>query len=128
VNLDANPATAGSLVPLFISVDPARDSVGQIRSYSRDFHPKMVFLTGTQEQVARVARFFRVYFSKADEVINEDSEELEYLVDHSIVLYLMSPEGEFVDFFTQRTTVGDVVSKIEKYVKEYKPSTTTTKS
>lgn len=83
----------------------------------------MVFLTGTQEQVARVARFFRVYFSKADEVINEDSEELEYLVDHSIVLYLMSPEGEFVDFFTQRTTVGDVVSKIENYVTEYRPST-----
>jgi cytochrome oxidase Cu insertion factor (SCO1/SenC/PrrC family) len=40
-------------------------------------------------------------------------------VDHSIVLYLVNREGEFVDFFTQRTQVGDVVDRIEKHIKDY---------
>lgn len=50
-----------------------------------DFHPKILYLTGTKDQVAKIAKAYRVYFSKADE---EDEDN--YLVDHSIVLYLVS--------------------------------------
>lgn len=50
--------------PVFISVDPARDSVGQLRYYGQDFHPSIDYLTGTPEQVAAVAKAYRVYFSK----------------------------------------------------------------
>mmetsp|Transcript_59060 Transcript_59060/g.116173 ORF Transcript_59060/g.116173 Transcript_59060/m.116173 type:complete len:253 (-) Transcript_59060:154-912(-) len=102
--------------PVFISVDPNRDTVGQLKNYSQDFHPSIDYLTGTREQVSKAAKAYRVYFSKANENENDDED---YLVDHSIVLYLVSPEGEFVDFFTQRTEVGDVVERIEKYVKDY---------
>jgi len=105
------------LVPLFISVDPSRDTLGQIRHYRQDFHPSMVYLTGTKDQVAKAARSYRVYFSKANE--NENDEE-DYLVDHSIVLYLVSPDGEFLDFFTQRTDVKDVVKRIQEHAKNYK--------
>lgn len=50
---------------------------------------------------------------------NDDNEE-DYLVDHSIVMYLMSPTGEFLDFYTQRATVPDIVSSIEQYMKDKK--------
>lgn len=50
--------------PLFISVDPMRDTVGQLKNYSQDFHPKIIYLTGTREQIAKATRAYRVYFSK----------------------------------------------------------------
>lgn len=52
------------LQPLFISVDPARDTLRQLRHYKQDFHPDMVFLTGTRDQVEVATRSYRVYFSK----------------------------------------------------------------
>lgn len=71
----------------------------------------MVYLSGTPDQIAVATRAFRVYFSK----VNED-EDGDYLVDHSIVMYLMSPEGKFLDFFTQRMQVSDIVDKIMKHM------------
>jgi protein SCO1/2 len=69
--------------------------------------------------VAKAAKAYRVYFSKANE---NESDEDDYLVDHSIVLYLVSPEGEFLDFFTQRMEVKDVVEKILGQVKNFRPA------
>ena len=91
------------LTTLFVSVDPARDTVGQLKNYAQDFHPTITYLTGTPEQVLKASKAFRVYYSKANESQNDDED---YLVDHSIVFYLLDPDGEFVDFFTQRMQVG----------------------
>ena len=102
---------ATPIKPFFISVDPHRDTVQQLKHYSQDFSPAWTFLTGTPDMVAKATRAFRVYFTKADEVEDDDEE---YLVDHSIVLYLMSPEGDFLEFFTQRMEVVDIVDKIVK--------------
>lgn len=52
------------LKPLFVSVDPARDSLGQLAHYAQDFHPAIEYLTGTPQQVAAAAKAYRVYFSK----------------------------------------------------------------
>lgn len=60
------------------------------------------YLTGTKDQVAKAAKSFRVYFSKTEE--HEEGED--YMLDHSIVIYLLAPNGDFLDFFTQRTTVS----------------------
>ena len=102
----------GYVKPVFISVDPVRDSIGQLKEYSQDFSPEFVWLTGTRDQIAEAARAYRVYFSKANE--NEDDED-DYLVDHSIVMYLLSPTGEFLDFFPKRMTVSDISDKIMEY-------------
>ena len=102
---------------LFISVDPNRDTIAQLKHYSHDFHPEIRYLTGTREQIAVATRAYRVYFSKANENVDEEDD---YLVDHSIVFYLLSPEGEFLDFFTQRTQVADIVEKIIMRMKERK--------
>ena len=103
------------LKPIFISVDPNRDSLSQMQYYSRDFHPSIDWVTGTVDQIAEIAKAFRVYFSKANQ---HEEDEDDYLVDHSIVLYLVGPNNEFVEFYTQRMLVNEIVDKIEKHMVE----------
>lgn len=105
----------GLVKPVFISVDPNRDSIGQLRYYARDFHPSIDYLTGTTEQVGAAAKAYRVYFSKAHDVDVESEDD--YLVDHSIVLYLVAPNGEFVEFYTQRTEVPDIIERMTQQFK-----------
>ncbi|EPS59974.1 hypothetical protein M569_14830, partial [Genlisea aurea] len=81
------------IVPVFISVDPERDNVEQVREYVKEFHPKLVGVTGTPDEIKRAARGYRVYYMKTED------EGSDYLVDHSIVMYLMDPKMEFVKFF-----------------------------
>ncbi|KUF95758.1 hypothetical protein AM588_10006846 [Phytophthora nicotianae] len=95
-------------------LDPKRDTIAQMQAYKADFHPKFKMLTGTRDQVADITKAYRVYFSKADE--NEDDDD-DYLVDHSIVMYLVGPDGEFLDFFTQAARVDDIAAKIKTYFK-----------
>lgn len=60
------------------------------------------------------AKAYRVYFNKADQ---QDEEDMDYVVDHSIVMYLMGKDGEFVDFFTQMAEPDEIVAKIKDHVK-----------
>ncbi|XP_030961760.1 protein SCO1 homolog 1, mitochondrial [Quercus lobata] len=102
------------IVPVFISVDPERDTVEQVREYVKEFHPKLIGLTGTSDEVRSVARAYRVYYMKTAE---EDSD---YLVDHSIVMYLMSPNMQFVKFFGKNNDVDALADGIVKEIKQYK--------
>ena len=111
--LEKNSAVQGKVTPVFVSIDPARDTVAQMAQYARDFHPKMVWLTGTSQQLKDVAKKFRVYWSKVDET-EEDDED--YSVDHSIILYLMGPDGEFMELYTQSVDASDVVKRITRAV------------
>mmetsp|Transcript_4616 Transcript_4616/g.13142 ORF Transcript_4616/g.13142 Transcript_4616/m.13142 type:complete len:346 (-) Transcript_4616:165-1202(-) len=108
--LDKLGKAADKFQPLYISVDPQRDSLKQLKNYARDFHPGIRYLTGTPDQCAAAAKVYRVYHSKADDV-----DEDEYLVDHSIVIYFVGPDGEFIDFFTQRMTEADILEKIRAH-------------
>lgn len=71
------------IVPVFISVDPERDTVDQVREYVKEFHPKLVGLTGNSDEIRKVARAYRVYYMKTEE------EGSDYLVDHSIVMCVL---------------------------------------
>jgi len=104
-----HPKLAENIQPIFVTVDPARDSIEALQDYAKDFHPDYIFLTGTPEQVQKMAKKYRVYVSKADETDDGD-----YLVDHSIVLYFHDGEGEMVDFFTQSMKPSDITQKIHK--------------
>ncbi|KAH9552583.1 hypothetical protein CY35_09G074500 [Sphagnum magellanicum] len=81
------------IVPVFISIDPERDTVEQIREYLKEFHPRLVGLTGSVKDIQEVAREYRVYYMKTEDEGND------YLVDHSIIMYLMDPNMDFVKFF-----------------------------
>ncbi|KAF3777769.1 SCO1-like protein 1 [Nymphaea thermarum] len=102
------------VVPVFISVDPERDTVEQVREYIAEFHPALIGLTGSVDEIKEVARAFRVYYMKTEE------EGSDYLVDHSIVMYLMDPGMEFVKFFGKNHDVDSLTDGIIKEIKQYK--------
>jgi len=104
---ERHPQLHKNIVPVFVSVDPARDSLKALREYGNDFHPSYIFLTGAPTQVEAMAKKYRVYVSKADE-----TEDGDYLVDHSIVIYFHDDDGDLADCFTQSMRPSDVVEKI----------------
>jgi protein SCO1 len=104
---EKHPDIHQKIVPVFVSVDPARDSLKALKEYGKDFHPSYVFLTGAPNQVQAMAKKYRVYVSKADEAPDGD-----YLVDHSIVIYFHDDTGDLADCFTQSMRPSDIVEKI----------------
>lgn len=99
------------VTPVFITVDPARDTVEQLAGYAEHFHPRLVALTGSPEQVAAAAKVYRVYYKKVEQ---EDSAE--YLMDHSSIIYLMGPEGEFLTHFSYGTEPARMAEKIKEFL------------
>lgn len=97
--MDALGPAADRVVPLFITVDPQRDTPEQIGPYVGAFHPRMRGLTGTPEQIAEVARRYRVYYARAPR-----PEMTEYLMDHSSFIYLVGPDGRVRSLFRPGTT------------------------
>lgn len=105
--------------PIFISVDPARDSTTQIARYVSEFHPRLVGLSGDYAATKAVCKAYRVYFSTPPDAKAED----DYLVDHSIFFYFMDPDGRFVDAFGKVSTVEDVVARVQKEITAWKERT-----
>ncbi len=106
--------TSVKLQPVFISVDPERDTPAKVKEYVREFHPRMIGLTGDMEAVKRVSKKYRVYFSKTG-----DSGD-DYLVDHSIIHYLINPEGEFVTFYSKSYTSEQLSASVMEHMAEWK--------
>lgn len=105
------------LQSLFITCDPARDSPEIIKQYLEDFHPSIIGLTGTYEQVKKACKQYRVYFSTPPDV----KPGQDYLVDHSIFFYLMDKEGGFVDVIGREVTAAEGVEKIKKHIDAFVP-------
>jgi protein SCO1 len=101
------------VIPMMISIDPYRDTPEQLKRYVKEFHPRFVGLTGTRDEIKQVARDFRIY-----NVIPE-TDSGDYLVDHSVFTFLMSPKGEFLDFFGPDKDEIVVTRQIEKRIREY---------
>ncbi|WWC68672.1 uncharacterized protein I206_102605 [Kwoniella pini CBS 10737] len=103
------------VLPLFISVDPARDTLPQLNKYIKEFHPRMIGLVGDYEAVKKTCKMYRVYFSTPPDAAPTD----DYLVDHSIFFYLMDPLGQFVDAFGKATTADQVAEKVLDSMKKW---------
>jgi protein SCO1 len=83
-----------AVTPVFISIDPGRDTPEAVDAFARNNHPRMIGLTGSPDQVAAASRAFRTYYRRQD---GDDPEF--YLVDHSTFTYLVTPGSGFVEFF-----------------------------
>jgi len=101
-----DPAELDKIVPIFISVDPDRDTPEALADFVPHFHEKMVGMTGTHEQVKAAARAYKAYFAK----VNEDDPDGNYLMDHSSITYLMGPDGKYAAHFSHGTP-PDVMAK-----------------
>lgn len=99
------------ITPVFITIDPARDTPPVLKSYVENFSPRLVGLTGTDAEIAQVAKAFRVYYRKAGDTASPD-----YLMDHSSIIYLMGPDGRFVKHFTYTTDAKALAEALQEAV------------
>jgi protein SCO1 len=90
--LDHLGAKADRLQPIFITVDPKRDTPAVMKQYAAAFTRRLIGLTGSDEQIAKVAQEFRVYYAEHRTGPGPN----DYTMDHSSVLYLMGPDGKFI--------------------------------
>jgi cytochrome oxidase Cu insertion factor (SCO1/SenC/PrrC family) len=100
---------ADQVVPIFITIDPERDTVQYLKGYAEQFDPRFVALTGAQDQVAAAAKAYRVYYRKANN-------QPDYLVDHTSIVYLMGRDGGFLTHFTHETTPDQMADALRKYL------------
>jgi cytochrome oxidase Cu insertion factor (SCO1/SenC/PrrC family) len=113
--LDILGGKADRVAPLFISVDPARDTPEVLAEYVAAFHPRLIGLTGTVEQVAAAAQAFRVYYERMDETAAPEG----YQMAHSGYIYLMTPKGRFEAAFregreTPEQLADEILMRIRK--------------
>lgn len=95
--------------PVFISVDPDRDTPEILQDFTDRLHPRMVGLTGSMEQVRTASQAYRTYFKKHEP---ESGDEEYYLLDHSTFSYLVFPEEGFIEFFRRDLTPGQLADQV----------------
>ena len=98
------------VTPIFISIDPDRDTPEVMAEFTDVMHPRMIGLTGTPEQVAAASKAYRTYYRK------QDGDPEYYLVDHSTQTYLVFPEHGFVEFFGRDTTGEEMADRVACFV------------
>ncbi|PCI55250.1 MAG: hypothetical protein COB36_06400 [Alphaproteobacteria bacterium] len=100
---------AHTITPMFITVDPERDDVETMKNYVTQFHPSLVGLTGSNEQIEAVKNAFKVYSSKVENDMMD-----EYMIDHSSFIYLMDWDNHLISMYPSKDTVTDIIRDINK--------------
>ena len=108
---EEHAAAAKKIAPIFITIDPDRDTVEALAAYAPSFHENLVALTGSADQVAEAAKAYRVFYRK-----HEDDGSGDYLVDHSSYVYLMGPEGGYVSHFAHTAQADEIAAGLRKYL------------
>ncbi|MGC3938032.1 SCO family protein [Roseobacter sp. EG26] len=99
-----------SITPVFISIDPKRDTPEVVGDFAENLHERMIGLTGSPEQVKAASEAYRTYYKA------HDGDDDYYLVDHSTFSYLVMPEAGFVEFFRREATAQDVADTVACFV------------
>lgn len=108
---------ADLLQPIFVTVDPERDSPDKLRDYTAFFNPRIIGLTGPPDLVRRVADHFKVRYEKHWE---PGAEKDKYSVDHSAGTYLLGPDGRFLAKFAYATPPLEIADRIRELMEENK--------
>jgi protein SCO1/2 len=101
---------ANDIQPIFITVDPKRDKPSLVGSYVKAFDPRMVGLTGSEAQIAAVAKEYHVYYAP------QPGNGPDYLVDHSSFVYLMNPHGVFAKVLPGSMSGAEIAAAIRPFV------------
>ena len=110
VALEKLGSGAAKLQPLFVTVDPRRDTRELMRDYLQSFDSRIIGLTGTQDQIDRVVKEYRVYVAQQ----KSEADDNEYLVSHSAYIYLMDPNGQFVNVIQGSEASEDIAAWLRK--------------
>ncbi len=111
VALNSLGDTANKIQPLFITVDPERDTVEKMKNYVNLFHPSLIGLTGSPEDIKGVLKEYKIYAAKV-----KDPNMTEYTVDHSSFVYLIAPDGRLLHIFRSSDSAGDMANIIGKWL------------
>lgn len=105
--------TGIDVTPVFVTVDPERDTPQRLKAYVRAFSPDAVGLTGSPAQIAAVTDAYHVYFRKVPT-------EGGYLLDHSTVLYLIGPDGAFLDHYGRKLPEHEVAARVAQTLQAHR--------
>ena len=111
--LEALGPSGDRVQPIFISVDPKRDTPERLKAFVAGFHPRLIGLTGNESAVRAAARAYRVHRAKVAVPDAADG----YLVSHGSLTYLMDPNGRFVTLFPHDTDADVTAKTLAKYVR-----------
>jgi len=109
--IDKLGAAGDEVQPLFISVDPERDTPSVLAKYVTNFHPRLIGLTGTPEQIRTVADSYKAYYARYS-----PPDGAVYLIDHTGFVYLMGRSGEYLGFFPPGTSADRMVEIIRQHL------------
>jgi protein SCO1/2 len=109
--VDLLDARGFDVTPVFISIDPERDTPDAMGDYAYNMHPKLIALTGSEDQVKAASLAYKTYYKR------QPSEDEFYLVDHSTFTYLMLPDQGFVDFFRRELTSEQMAESVACFLK-----------
>ena len=98
------------VTPVFISVDPKRDTPEVLAGFAENLHPRMVALTGTEEQVKAASKAYKTFYK-----VQDPAQEF-YLIDHSTFTYLVLPETGFVEFFRREETPDQMATRVSCFL------------
>jgi protein SCO1/2 len=110
--MDRLGPAAAKLRPVFITIDPRRDTPAVVKQYAAAFGPAIIGLTGTQPEIAQVAKEYRVYYAEHRTGPGPD----DYSMDHSSVLYLMGPQGQFVAPLRADQSGEDMAKQLKRLI------------
>ncbi len=112
VTVDILEEDYGSIVkPVFISIDPNRDTPEIMADYTEIMHPRMLGLTGSEDQVKQASQAYRTFYKSHDQGDDEY-----YLVDHSTLSYLVFPEKGFAEFFRRDEAPEAMAERIQCFI------------
>jgi protein SCO1 len=103
---------ADKVIPIFITVDPERDTPRVVADYVMNFGPRFVGLSGTPEEIAKAAKAYRVTYDKHP----ADDGSGNYSVDHSAIAYLMGPDGQFITHIPYGTPAPKMTEILRRYL------------
>ena len=107
-----NPEEAARVAMIFISVDPERDTPPRLKEYAEFFHPSLVGVTGTPENLAEIAKRYGVFYARQ----KVETAGGGYVVDHSADTYVVGPDGQLVGKIAHATPPDRVVAEIRKHL------------
>jgi protein SCO1/2 len=111
--LDELGPKASEIFPIFITLDPDRDTPPVVTGYVTNFSPRFVGLTGSPEQIAEAAKAYRVTYSKFQE---DETKPGDYSIDHSALVYLMGKDGEYLTHFAYGTPAAKMAETLRRYL------------